>query len=75
MALTTVKIGNTGGDYTSYVAMDPAEYVSNDDASRALLTGRNLQDKYIDWLLTKDQKAYLYANMGVSTDIDLVAMP
>lgn len=48
MALTTVKIGNTGGDYTSYVAMDPAEYVSNDDASRALLTGRNLQDKYID---------------------------
>jgi len=59
MALTTVKLGNTGGDYTGYVALDPAEYASNEDATRALLTGRNLQAKYIDGLLTEAQKTYL----------------
>ena len=59
MALTTVKLGNTGGAYTGYVALDPAEYASNEDATRALLTGRNLQAKYIDGLLTEAQKTYL----------------
>lgn len=75
MALTTVKIGNTGGKYTSYVALDPAEYASNEEATRALLTGRNLQAKYIDGLLTTTQKDYLATKMWVDTTIDLVAMP
>ena len=83
MALTTVKLGMlTKDDYTSYVALDPAEFVpvAPDTAPllalRTFLTGRTLNNKYIDGLLTDTQKAYLYAKLvAASTTIDLVLMP
>jgi hypothetical protein len=86
MALTTIKVReprvagavNYGSKdaYTSYVALDPAEYTDVAAATRAVVEGYCLNDKYIWGLLTTTQIAYLEAKLtSGSTTIDLVAMP
>lgn len=63
MALTTVKLGMFKDDYMNYVTLEPTEYVDDAAATRAVLTGRTLNDKYIDGLLDATQKEFLEAHM------------
>jgi|GEM_PF-6520605 hypothetical protein len=86
MALTTIKVRepkitgtvNYGAKdaYTTYVALDPAEYTDVAAATRAVTEGYSLNDKYVWGLLNTTQIAYLEAQLTLgTTNIDLVVMP
>lgn len=67
MALTTVKLGMFKDDYMNYVALDPAEYDSIERAFRQVLSGRTINAKYIEGLLTEAQKSTLYTELVAGT--------